>query len=135
VVSSESGNLSQVERQLGNLDEAEALAIEGFEIDHQRDDRMAIAWQINGLTSIAVDRGQFQRAAVLLGIADATMQSVGGQWPPDELTHFKNSQAKLIEALGQAKFDEQFKAGFATPFHEAMEFVFNIFIVKPGVLK
>jgi len=81
-ISSEAGNLSMVERQLGNLDEAEALAREALEIDYRRGDAQGIPWKVNGLAAVARDRGEFDRAATLIGVADATMEAAGGAWPP-----------------------------------------------------
>jgi tetratricopeptide (TPR) repeat protein len=86
-ISSEAGNLSMVERQLGNLDHADALAREALEIDYRRGDDLAVPWKINGLAAVTADRGEFDRAATLIGAADATMEAAGGAWPPDELIH------------------------------------------------
>jgi tetratricopeptide (TPR) repeat protein len=104
-VSIESGNLSMVERQLGNLDEAEALAREALDIDFRRADEMSIPWKVNGLAAVAKDRGEFDRAAALIGIADATMEASGGAWPPDELVHYEQTVAALIKAMGSAEFE------------------------------
>ena len=88
-VSSEAGNLSMVERQLGNLDAAEALAREALDIDFRRADELSIPWKVNAMAAVAKDRGEFDRAAALLGVADATMAASGGAWPPDELVHYE----------------------------------------------
>ncbi|HET9886582.1 MAG TPA: tetratricopeptide repeat protein [bacterium] len=71
-MSSEAGNLSMVERQLGNLAEAEALAREALEIDFRQSNEVGIPWKVNGLAAVAKDRGELDRAAALIGIADAT---------------------------------------------------------------
>jgi non-specific serine/threonine protein kinase len=104
-ISIESGNLSMVERQLGNLDAAEALAREALDIDFQRGDEMSIPWKVNGLAAVARDRGEFDRAATLIGIADATMEASGGAWPPDELVHYEQSVATLSKAMGTTEFE------------------------------
>ena len=105
-ISSEAGNLSMVERQLGNLDEAEALAREALEIDCRRGDELAIPWKINGLAAVAADRAQFDRAATLIGAADATMETGGGKWPPDELQHYERTTAVLTEAMDREAFEQ-----------------------------
>ena len=105
-VSSESGNLSMVERQLGNLDTAEALAREALDIDFRRSDEMSIPWKVNALAAVAKDRGDFNRAASLIGIADATMEASGGAWPPDELAHYEQTVAATSQAMGSAEFEK-----------------------------
>jgi non-specific serine/threonine protein kinase len=104
-VSIESGNLSMVERQLGNLDRAEALAREALDIDFRRADELSIPWKVNALAAVAKDRGEFDRAAALIGIADATMEASGGAWPPDELVHYEQTVTALTQAMGMAEFE------------------------------
>lgn len=121
-VSIESGNLSMVERQLGNLDKAEALAREALEIDYSRGDEMSIPWKMNGLAAVARDRGEFVRAATLVGIADATQEASGGAWPPDEREHYDRTVATLIETLGLKGFDKARDRGRAMNTSQAVDF-------------
>jgi tetratricopeptide (TPR) repeat protein len=121
-ISSEAGNLSMVERQLGNLDEAEALAREALEIDLQRGDELSIPWKVNGLAAVAADRGDFNRAAALIGIADTTMEAASGAWPPDELVHYERTVATLTEAMGPAEFEQARLAGRSMTTPEAVDF-------------
>jgi len=104
-VSIESGNLSMVERQLGNLEAAEALAREALDIDFRRADELSIPWKVNALAAVAKDRGEFDRAASLIGIADAAMEASGGAWPPDELVHYEQTVAAASQAIGLAEFE------------------------------
>lgn len=121
-VSSEAGNLSMVERQIGNLDEAEALAREALDIDYRRGDGMSIPWKVNGLAAVAADRGQYDRAATLIGIADATMEASGGAWPPDERQHYERTVATLTQAMGSAEFDRARARGRSMTTAEGAEF-------------
>ena len=121
-ISSESGNLSMVERQLGNLEAAEALAREALEIDYQRGDAQSIPWMVNGLAAVARDRGEFIRAAKLIGIADATMEAAGGAWPPDELVHYEQTVTTLREAMGSAEFERVRALGHSMSLREAVDF-------------
>lgn len=105
VISSEAGNLSMVERQLGNLAEAETLAREALEIDFQGANELPIPWKVNALAAVAKDRGEFGRAAALIGIADATMAASGGAWPPDELVHYEQTVAAVSTAMGSVEFE------------------------------
>ena len=121
-ISSEAGNLSMVERQLGNLDEAEALSREALDIDTQRGDNLAIPWKINGLAAVIAVRGEYERAATLIGAADGTMEAAGGQWPPDELVQYKQTVAMLTEAMGSAEFERARTVGHSLTTHEAVDF-------------
>jgi non-specific serine/threonine protein kinase len=122
VISSEAGNLSMVERQLGNLDEAETLAREALDIDHRRGDDLAIPWKLNGLAAVAADRGELDRAATLIGAADAAMAAAGGAWPPDELVHYERTVATLAEALGLAAFERVRAVGRAMTASQTVEY-------------
>jgi non-specific serine/threonine protein kinase len=121
-VSIESGNLSMVERQLGNLEKAEALARQALEIDFRRADELSIPWKVNALAAVAKDRGEFDRAAALIGIADATMQASGGAWPPDELVHYETTVAALSKALGPARLEQLRAWGHSLSTPEGVKF-------------
>jgi hypothetical protein len=121
-VSSEGGNLSMVERKLENLDAAEVLAREALEIDLRMGNEMAIPWKVNGLAAVAAERGELDRAATLVGIADSTMEAAGGAWPPDELEQYERTVSILVEALGQGALDQSRVAARAMTTREAVAF-------------
>jgi tetratricopeptide (TPR) repeat protein len=129
VVSSESGNLSMVERQLGNLDEAEALACEALDIAYRRGDELMTGWMMNGLAAVARDRGEFDRAATIIGIADAMMEAAGGAWPPDELVHYEQTVATLNAEMGSADFERVRAAGHSLTTSEAIDFALGTSMV------
>jgi tetratricopeptide (TPR) repeat protein len=104
VVSSEAGNLSMVERQLGNLGRAEELAREALEIDHRRRDHWAMPYKVSSLAANAAARGEHERAATLVGAAEAMMEAVGADWPPDERPHYERTVAALEAAMGAEAF-------------------------------
>jgi tetratricopeptide (TPR) repeat protein len=122
VISIEAGNLSMVERQLGNLDQAEALAREALDIDYRRGDGQAIPWKVNGLAAVAKDRGELDRAATLIGIADASLKAAGGAWPPDEREHYERTVATLNDTMGSADFDRARAAGYSMTIADAIDF-------------
>ena len=80
-VAGEAGNLSMVERQLGNLERADALAREALDIARQREDEWLFPYVISGLAAVATERGELQRAATLIGAAEAMMEAQGAAWP------------------------------------------------------
>jgi len=122
IVSSEAGNLSMVERQLGNLAEAETLAREALEIDFRSANELTIPWKVNALAAVAKDRSELDRAATLIGIADATMAASGGAWPPDELVHYEQTVAALSIAMGSAEFERGRARGRSMTTREGVKF-------------
>src|SRR5262249_8863500 len=103
-VSSEAANLSMVERQLGNLERSEALAREALDIARQREDEWMFPYVLSGLAAVALERGEHDRAATLVGAAEAMMEAQGAEWPPDERPHYERTVTRLTEAMGQADF-------------------------------
>ena len=110
-ISGEAGNLSMVERQLGHLYAAESLAREALEIDFRRGDVLQLPWKLNGLAAVAVERGEHERAARLIGAADAMRDEHGAAWPPDERVHYDRTIAAATDALGAAAFERAYTAG------------------------
>lgn len=99
LVASEAGNLSMVERQLGQLDVAEALAREALEICERIGDRFMPPFLFSGLAAIAVERGDLGRAATLIGAAEAHLATANMAWPPDERPHYERTLALLTDRL------------------------------------
>jgi len=121
LVSSEASNLSMVERQLGNLDAAESLARESLSTSATIGDRFTVPFAFSGLASIASERGAYERAATLVGAAEALMEAQHMAWPPDERPHYERLLATLPVAMGAAKFELARSAGKAMPTTEAIE--------------
>ena len=105
LIASEAGNLSMVERQLGDLDAADALAREALEISVRTGDEFMRPFAISGLAAIALERGQLERAATLIGAAEAIMEAQKMAWPPDELPHYERTLAILQESLDAVEFE------------------------------
>lgn len=95
----EANNLAMVERQLGDFARAEALSREALDTFHRRRDEWAIPFGLSGLAAVAVERGELERAATLVGAAEALMEAQGSAWPPDERPHFERTLA-AVEAAG-----------------------------------
>ncbi len=121
LISSEASNLSMVERQLGNLDAAEALVREAMEIAERCGDEFMKPFTLSGLAAIATERGKFERAATLIGAAEAIMEAHGAAWPPDERPHYERVVAALTAAMG-SEFDRVRAAGRAMTSSEAVSF-------------
>ena len=122
LVASEASNLSMVERQLGNLDAAEALAREALEIGVRSGDEFTKPFAISGLAAIATERHEFGRAATLVGAAEAIMDAQHMAWPPDERPHYERMLSVLPEAMGSAEFERARAAGQTMPASEVVGF-------------
>jgi tetratricopeptide (TPR) repeat protein len=102
----EANNLAMVERQLGNFDRAEELSREALDIFYRRRDAWAMPFGLVGLAAVAVHRGDLERAATLLGAAEAMVEAQGAAWPPDERPHYESAVA-AIEASPHAEEIEE----------------------------
>jgi non-specific serine/threonine protein kinase len=122
LVASEASNLSMVERQLGNLDAAEALAREALEIGERIGDEFTKPFAISGLASIATERGDYRRAAILVGTAETIMDTQKMAWPPDERPHYERLLADLPEAMGANGFEAVRRRGRSMSTSEAVAF-------------
>ena len=120
LVASEAANLSMVERQLGNLEAAEALARESLEIGGRIGDEFMKPFVIAGLAAIATERREFERAAILVGAAEAIMEAQNMAWPPDERPHYERMLADLPEAMGSDEFDRARSVGQSMAASEAV---------------
>jgi tetratricopeptide (TPR) repeat protein len=122
LIASEAANLSMVERQLGKLGAAESLAREALEIERRTGDQFTTPFAISGLAAIATERGEFERAATLVGAAEAIMEAQQMAWPPDERPHYERLLATLPEALGSDAFEQARSRGHAMDASEAVDF-------------
>jgi len=120
LISSEAGNLSMVERQLGNLDAAETLVTEALQIAERGGDDFMKPFALSGLAAIATERGAFERGAILIGAAEAMLESQGAAWPPDERPHYEQTLLKLSGAMDPDGFDRRRAQGHAMASSEAV---------------
>ena len=111
LTASEAANLSMVERQLGNLDVAEDLEREALTVGARIGDEFTKPFAVIGLAAIATERGQFERAATLLGAVETMMEAQHMEWPPDERPHYEKMLADLPRAMGGAEFERARSAG------------------------
>lgn len=128
LIAIESGNLSMVERQLGNLDHAEALSRESLEIMSRRGDALAIPWIVNGLAAVTAEQGNLERAAILNGFAAAGIERAGGEWPPDERIQYDGTLARISKGMSPEEVDRARAIGQAMATDEAVEFALS----RPG---
>jgi tetratricopeptide (TPR) repeat protein len=119
VVFIESANLSMVERQLGNLDQAEALSLAAVRYAVAQRDEMSIPWSINGLAAVTAALGRLERAATLAAIADSLLAKAGGDWPPDEREQYEGTLATVSAGLSPPELERARTTGAAMSLAEA----------------
>lgn len=122
MVASEASNLSMVERQLGNLAAAEGLAREALQICERTGDQFTRPFAFSGLAAIATERREFDRAATLLGAAEAIMEAQHMAWPPDERPHYERLLTELPGAIGSDAFAAARARGRSMTADEAVRF-------------
>jgi len=125
VVQVESANLSMVERQLGNLDDAARLSRHVLELEAAGGDEMMIAWSINGLAAVVTAQGDNDRAARLVGFAETTLDRAGGEWPPDERVQYEESVATLGKTLPPDDFTRLRSEGAAMSTQTALAYALD----------
>jgi hypothetical protein len=111
LVASEAANLSMVERQLGDLDAAEALAREALVTCERIGDRFTPPFIFSGLAAIELERGDHERSATLIGAAESHMEATQMAWPPDERPHYERTVAGLRAAMPAETFARARAAG------------------------
>ena len=121
LIASEAANLAMVERQLGNLDAAESLTRDALGISEAIGDRFITPFAFSGLASIATERGEFERAATLVGAAEAQMEAQHMAWPPDERPHYEHLLQVLPESMGSEAFERARTTGASMPTKQAID--------------
>ena len=106
LVASEASNLSMVERQLGTST-PRALAREALESGGASATSSRGRSRFSGLAAIATQRGGFERAATLVGAAEAIMEAQHMAWPPDERPHYERCSRSCPRRWGLDAFDGQ----------------------------
>ena len=125
VVWSESANLSMVERRLGNLDRAEELSRQAVDTETAREHDLYLGWTLNGLAAVAAAKGQPVRAATVLAAAASLLHHGGGEWPPDELEQFQETEAALGRALPADELDRARAQGAAMSREQAVAYALS----------
>lgn len=122
VVWSESANLSMVERQLGNLERAEQLSRQALDTETAREHDIYLAWTLNGLAAVLAAKADSTRAVTVLGAAASMLERGGGEWPPDELEQYQETEAALRRSVPPRAFDQAHADGVAMTREQAVGF-------------
>ncbi|MEU8135919.1 BTAD domain-containing putative transcriptional regulator [Streptodolium elevatio] len=116
--------------QQGHRERAAVQHLIGLEVALAMDEPRALALSLEGLAgaaSLAADRDGAERAAVLLGAADASRQSVGAPLPAAERTDVDRITAAAVKVLGGDDFGTAFRRGAELAPAQAVDLVRRTF--------
>jgi predicted ATPase/DNA-binding CsgD family transcriptional regulator len=114
--------LAAVARQRGDLDAAAAHLQEELRLASYEGDRMGLAQSLAHLAGIARAQARPERAARLLGAAEALHQATGFQPMSWDRSSFEQDIRDARASLGDTAFEAAFAAGQAVTQAEAVEF-------------
>ena len=77
---------------------------------------------MNSVCAVARDRGQHERAATMIGAAEAMVETQGAAWPPDERVHYEQTVNTLSEAMSPSDFARARARGRSMTAAEAVAF-------------
>jgi hypothetical protein len=112
--------LAQTARLAGELDGAASFYMEGLRLAHRLGAQEEILGILAGLGGLAVARQQLERAACLLGVADALADALGVPLQPEAQTQFDQDVAAVQEALPEEAFSQAWAASHSLPLDVAV---------------
>jgi predicted ATPase/DNA-binding SARP family transcriptional activator/Tfp pilus assembly protein PilF len=117
-------HLARLARDQGDPARADALYRQAMPVTHAGDEvppTGSTATWLEGLATIGVDDGHPDRAARLLGAADALRQAIGAPLPAHEAADRNDTIAACSALLGEAEFRAAFEAGAGLTLAEAVK--------------
>lgn len=113
-------NLGNVAFDRGDVAQAHALQQDSLRRFRQQGDKCGIAYGLEGLAWPVAAQGRSERAARLLGAAQALREVLGALLAPDEQPQHQCHVAAMRAALGGAAFDRAWAAGRSMPLEQAI---------------
>jgi tetratricopeptide (TPR) repeat protein len=114
-------NVGWVLRQENDPDGARSSFEAALRISRRNGDRYGIAYASLGLACMAADAGDWHRAAVLHGVAQAFLGRTGQPWEDLEARYRQDSLDQVRAHLGQELFERAHAEGMALSFDEALD--------------
>ena len=114
----------------GDLDRAADLEQESLRLLEGLNDRMGHAHRVEALAWIAASGRQYERAAVLLGVASALWRSMGTTLDGFEplAAHQRDVERQVRQALGETAFQAAYHRGLELPAEDAITYALQ----QPG---
>jgi tetratricopeptide (TPR) repeat protein len=113
-------NLGMLSRVQGDLARAHSQLAEGLALFQQFDDPRSCALTLSELCALAAVQCQGERAARLLGAADALVERLGMRWTPERTRINTQSLSSVRGLVGDAVVETNLAVGRALPLEEAI---------------
>jgi predicted ATPase/class 3 adenylate cyclase len=113
-------NMGWVLRQDRDPDGARSSFQEALRISRRNGDRNGMAYASLGLACLAADAGDWGRAAVLHGAAQAFLGPTGQPWEELEERYRQDSLGQVRAHLSQQQFEQAYAEGMALSFDQAI---------------
>jgi len=117
--------IGHVWRQEGRFAEAAARYRETLPVWQELGQRAAVAHQLECLAFIAIDAGQAQRAARLLGAAEALREVIGSEMTRMERHEYERAVARLRALPDEVAVTAAWASGRALSLDEAVQFALD----------
>ena len=116
--------MSRIERARGHVDRARAMYLESLELAERLGHRLAVAFILLDGATLATDKREPERAARLLGAAEALREAIGLTREPSVATadgvSYKPILAQIQTTLGAEQFDAAWNAGRSLSLDQAI---------------
>jgi predicted ATPase/class 3 adenylate cyclase len=113
-------NLGWVQREEGNQDRARSAFEASLRIGRRSGEQPVIACAILGLACLAADLGNWDRSALLHGVAQAFLDRSGEPWQDLEARYRLRNLDQVRAHLGDELFDRDYAKGMALSIDEAL---------------
>jgi tetratricopeptide (TPR) repeat protein len=114
-------NLGWVLRLEGDPDGARSMFEAGLRISRRSGNWSGLAYACSGLACLAVNLGDWHRAAVLHGAAQALLDRTGEGWEQSETHRRQDSLDQVRAHLGQEQFDRVYANGTTLSLEQALD--------------
>jgi predicted ATPase/class 3 adenylate cyclase len=114
-------NLGDVQRAEGDLDGARSTFEAGLRASRRNGDNLWMATACHGLALLAGDAGDWDRAAVLHGAAQALRDRTGGPWVQEIARELRDSLGQARAHLGDEQLERAYAQGLALSLDQALD--------------
>jgi predicted ATPase len=118
-------NLGEVRMMQDKLEEAEGMLKESFVLFEDIGSQWDIAYVLEGLAHIRTSAGRPADAARLLGAAENLRETLGALRPPNEVEPYEKHVARARAAMGETKFENEWREGSKMTIAAALEFALS----------
>jgi hypothetical protein len=114
-------NLGWVRRLDGDRDGARSSLEEALRMSRRNGEHSGIAYAVLGLACLAADAGEWSRACVLHGVAQAVLDRTGEPWQEPEARYRRESLVQVRAQLGQEQSERDYARGMALSSGEILD--------------